>query len=238
MTPQPDSYPPALSADLRLCTPEGLRHEANVPGMSEFFHAPHYGGAPMVVLICSPWLDGDALHALADRLASTPSPPASVLIITMLAHEPQYWNKQIAPALGELKQRTGAYIQIRVLPLPDAVDNVAGIRPDALHAKLYLLARNRNRRFLKSEDLLASLQARDLVEGFFGSANFTANGQHLDPQQASHKWELVARIADAPGRMTLLTHFCTLWHSAHRVDKDHPHFHEDWRWPYPGNHHG
>ena len=238
MQPEGAHFTSDISVNLRLCRPEGLHHESNLTGMSEFFSPAHYCHTPMVVMICSPWLDGEALRTLADRLALMPSAASSVFILTMLAHEKPYWDNEIAPILSELKERTRAYVQIRVLPLPDSVDNVAGIRADALHAKLYLLAQHHGEPYLKSEQLLQSLRPAELVEGFFGSANFTANGQHLDALQTRHKWELVAQVTNSAGRMALLEHFRTLWWSAHRIDKDHPHFHQDWLWPYPGNRHG
>ncbi len=134
--------------------------------------------------------------------------------------------------LIELQERCRCQVWVRVLPLPKQVDNRAGINAEALRAKLYLLARNPAVTTFKTEEQLKAIRAEGLLEGFFGSPNFTGKGLHCGDHASNHKWGTVARATEPKGRELLLDQFRELWRSAHRVEKDNPNLHRDWHWPY------
>ena len=221
-----------LSVEFRLCKPSGVQSGPIINGLEEFFAPAHYAAGPVAILICSPWVDGDPVAKLIERLSAPETDGSDIFLITMLAHQPRYWNQVVAPALADLCDRCRCRVHVRVLPLPHQVDNRAGINAEALHAKLYVLARNPTPSHYITEDHLAAIPAGDLLEGFFGSANFTGKGLHCTEHASNQKWEIVARAADAAGRQVMLENFRELWRSAHRIEKDNPDFSRDWRWPY------
>lgn len=221
-----------VNVELRLCKPTGVQTGPVINGLDEFFDPPKYSAGPLAVMICSPWLDGDAVGRLVELLSDPATDDSSIYLITMLAHQPRYWDQVMSPALVELCERCRCRVHVRVLPLPGRLENSAGINAEALHAKLYVLARQPHVTTFKTEEQLATIRTKDMLEGFFGSANFTGKGLHCDEHASNYKWEIVARATEPEGRMTLLRQFQELWHSAHRVEKDDPEFPRHWRWPY------
>ena len=220
-----------MNVAFRLCSPTETRHTGQVNGMSEFFAPEHFEGGPMAVMICSPWVDADPFGRLIELLAPSKAEGHVVYLLTMLAHAPDYWDHAVAPALHTLAQGLGCGVEVRVLPVPNAQGNRAGISDEALHAKMYLLAERPTKRPQFSEQALSGLQPAHLKEAFFGSANFTGKGQHCGNRASNHKWEVVARATDSDGRAEVLHAFTSLWKSAYRMGKEHPQFHRDWRWP-------
>ena len=221
-----------LNAEFRLCKPSGVQVGPVINGLEEFFAPAHYASGPLALMICSPWVDGDPVAKLIELLSTPATDDSDIYLITMLAHHASYWNKVMAPALTELRERCRCRVHVRVLPLPHQVDNRAGINAEALHAKLYVLARDPNLQTFKTEDQLAAIRQEDLLEGFFGSANFTGKGLHCTEHASNQKWEIVARATDSAGRKVMLDNFRELWRSAHRVEKDNPDFNRTWEWPY------